>query len=697
MFYELPVRVPVVEAQRSLVEYPQRCADFSVMDVFANKWLVKCLGVVCLLPLAYPHWIAPATAQEPLRMILPEQRSLVIRRPEDLVQVAVPTVPPPATVSDPQFDLAPRYLSLDEAIDIALNNSEVVRVLTGVTASTSGRSVYDAAITNTAIDQQRAAFDPQLRVDNRWDSNKQPSAALDPLDPSNAIIGGIRTENHLFDMGLTQRNQTGGTAGLGVNNNSNRFLANGFPLNPQDRSAVELNYTQPLLRGAGLAVNRAPIVIARIDTERSYFQYKSSVQSLVQGVIEAYWALVFAKTDLWARQQQVEQAGFANQRTQSRVEVGDANAGELAQTQVALENFRATLLTSQANVLQRQAALLNILGLPTYENERTTPVTQMVDQRIAIDWQAINELAQRQRPDIIELKLILEADRERYLISENQSLPQLDGAALYRWNGLEGEVPSGNRIASDAGEFNDWALAVNFSVPLGLRRERALVRQQELLIRRDQANLEQGIHQMQHLLALSVRNLDQFYAQYERFQAVRRAARINLDQQLAQYNEGIVQFIVVLQAIVDWGNAVSAEAQSLSQYNTELAILELQTGTILETHGIVFFEERFAAVGPLGRCAENRCYPAAVIPGENFSRYPQNDQPSEKQFNLEDPVERDDPTEEAGDAKDLDQDVDFDNKSGKDGPMSDEEIDQILRPRRTSSRFSDFFRKAFRR
>jgi hypothetical protein len=233
---------------------------------------------------------------------------------------------------------------------------------------------------------------------------------------------------------------------------------------------------------------------------------------------------------------------------------------------------------------------------------------------------------------------------------------------------------------------------------LGQRRERALVRQQQLLIRRDQANLEQGIHQMQHLLALSVRNLDQFYAQYERFKAVRRAARINLDQQLAQYNEGIVQFIVVLQAIVDWGNAVSAEAQSLSQYNTELATLELQTGTILESHGIVFFEERFAAVGPLGRFGPDRCYPSAVTPGQNATRYPENDQPSEKQFNLENPVQRDRRDDAGrGDAKDLNQDVDFEKIDGKQGPVSDEEIDKMLRPQRSSSRFSDFFRKAFRR
>ena len=646
-------------------------------------------------------------AREPFRLILPEQKALSVRQPAMLPQVAVPNLPPPATVADPQFDLTPRYLSLDEAIDIALQNSEVVRVLTGVTASTSGRSVYDAAITNTGIDQERAAFDPQLNVNNSWNKLEEPFARPVLGDPTQSEIRAIRDDRHLFDFGLAQRNLTGGTAGLSVNNNSNRFGSGFFPLNPQARSAVEMNYTQPLLRGAGVAVNRAPIVLARIDVERSYFQYKSSVQQLVQGVIEAYWALVFAKTDLWAREQQVEQAGFANQRTLSRVEVGDANAGDLAQTQVALENFRANLLASQANVLQRQAALLNILGLPTYEAERTTPVTQMANQRVEIDWPVINDLAQRQRPDIIELKLILEADRQRLLISENQALPQLDGVALYRWNGLEGEVPAGNQISSDPGEFTDWGLAVNFSVPLGLRRERALLRQQQLVIRRDQANLDQGLHQMQHLLALSVRNLEQFYAQYERYQAVRVAARANLDQQLAQYNEGIVQFIVVLQAIVDWGNAVSNQAQALSQYNTELAILELQTGTILESHGIVFFEERFASIGPLGRLGPDHRYPAAVAPSAADERYPASDRPSEEHFDLEDPVRRGERVDGAAEIpKSLDEEVNFDmlegdreqdGKPNRQGPIPDEEIDRLLPPPRSSQRLPKVFRGSVRR
>ncbi|TWU38407.1 TolC family protein [Novipirellula artificiosorum] len=656
-----------------------------------------------LFAIILSHSFQVNLAEETWTVWRKEQQRLQVRDPSQMRQVAAPLTPRPPTLSDLQADLPTRQLPLNEAINIALANSEVVRFLTGVTASTSGRTIYDVAITNARIDQERAAFDPQLQANNSWNRTEDPIAVFDPLDPTQAIIGGGRNDRYGFDFGLSQKNLLGGTSALALRSNSNRFQPGTFPLNPSDRTATEFSYTQPLLSGAGIAANQVPIVLARIDTERSFFQYKDSVQQLVQGVIEAYWSLVFAKTDLWAREQQVQQVTFAFERAQARVDADDANIGDLAQTEVALENFRASLLVSQANVLQRQAALMNILGLPPFEAVRMIPTTPMMDEPVEIDWNAINEMGQRQRPDIIELKLVLDADRQRLLLAKNQARPKLEGVALYRWNGLEGEVPAGNRIRSGDGQFNDWALGVNFSVPLGLRRDRALLRAQQLILRRDQENLEQGLHQMQHLLAVSLRNLDQYYAQYERFQAVRRAARVNLDAQRERYRTGSLNFIVVLQAIVDWGNAVSSEAQSLAQYNTGLAVLELQTGAILESHGIVFFEERFASIGPLGRLGPDHCYPYARRPSDSISQYPSSDQPSEEYFNLVDPIKRDGDAESESERTegprkhDLEEKVEFEQIDGQQGPMTDEEIDALLPEIQSSRSFSDWLKQAFRR
>jgi hypothetical protein len=157
-----------------------------------------------------------------------------------------------------------------------------------------------------------------------------------------------------------------------------------------------------------------------------------------------------------------------------------------------------------------------------------------------------------------------------------------------------------------------------------LRRERAELRNTQLLLTRDRANLDQALHAAAHTLAASYRSLDEHYEQYVAFARVREAARNNVNQQLARNREGFkdVLLINVLQAITDWGNAVSNENQALVRYNTELANLERETGTILETHGVRFWEERFRSVGPLGRHFPAVCYPRSMPPGPNADQPP---------------------------------------------------------------------------
>jgi outer membrane protein TolC len=567
-------------------------------------------------------------------LVVPEQRRIEARDPADLPPAPIPPFPPPPTVSNPAPDVPPTELSLDEAIRVALANSKVVRVLAGVTAVSSGQTIYDPAIANTAIDEARATFDPVVSVSNAFTRSEQPQAVPAPTDPAGVRIGGTRIDNYDLGLGVSKRTVTGGTLALDVASNTANFQPGVSPLDPQTRSSVTLSFRQPLLQGAGVDVNVAPIVIARLNTERSYFQFKDAVQELVRGTIEAYWAVVFARTDVWARRQQVEQGTEAYTRAEARQRARMAAAAEVAQSRVALFNFRANLIASEANLLQREAALRNILGLPPTEPARFVPVTPPTPVRVEPKWEEVLRLAGERRPDLIELKLIIEADQQQLLIARNQALPRVDATMLYRWNGLEGRTPTGATVSSDPGQFTDWSLGVNFSVPLGLRQGRAALRRSELILVRDRADLEQGLHAAVHALAGNLRNLAQFYEQYRAFRETRTAARINLEQQLGEYRVGRGIFLNVLQAITDWGNAVSSEAQALAQYNVELANLERQTGTILEGHGVRFFEERFGSIGPCGRLAAPQCYPAAIVPGPNATRYPTTAEPAEKAFEL---------------------------------------------------------------
>ena len=592
--------------------------------------------------LAWANLPDVSIAQEPWRFLLPEQRRIEIRDPSQMRRARIPSSLPPPTVSNLPTGLRQQYLGLDDAIQISLRNSEVIHVLTGVSASSSGATIYDPAISNTQIDVQRGRFDPRIESQNDFSHFEQPQAqALPPIGPPvTSFITGNQNDQFRSTTGLAKTNVLGGTGSVNYDINPFRTDAFGLPLNSQTTTATDMRMTQPILQGFGPAFNRAPIVLARIDTERSFFQMKDSVQGLVRGTIEGYWNIVFARTDVWAREQQVLQGTEALQRAEAGLSAGSVDLADVAQARTALAGFRANLISSQASLLQLEAAFRNLLGLPPSDDLRFIPVTPPARGRVQPEWYGLLSLAEQQRPDLIELKLVLDADYQQLIQARNNALPQLDAMALYRWNGLEGRTPDDRYIRSEDGAFTDWTAGVTFSVPLGLRAGRAGVRQQELLIARDRANLNQGMHNATHDLANSVRSLAQFYEQYLAFRELREAARVNLEAQFAQFVANQTIYLNVLTAITSWGNAVSQEAQSLSQYNIELANLEQQTGTILETHGVRFYEERFRAIGPFTRLLPDRTYPRAMPSTPNTPMYPAGNQPSENTFDLRDPISR---------------------------------------------------------
>ena len=598
--------------------------------------LLRCLGLSALL-VAGCNLTVEEVAHN---IILPEQRDLEVRAPEQFPPIPVPSLPPPRTVSDPREGTPEWRLSLDEAIRIALENARVIRVLGGLTASASGQTIYDAAIANTVIDQAQARFDPNFSWMNTFNRVETPVATFDPLNPGMSLITGTRNDDYRLALGLTKTNVLGGQWSVNATENPTRVSnapPGSLPLNPQNRSTFEVGYTQPLLQGGGFAVNTAPIVIARLDTERSFFQYKDSVQEMVRGVIEAYWGIIQARTEVWARKIQVELSKESLDVAQANFKVGRKALDEVAQARVTYNQFRATLIAAQASVLAREGALRNILGLPPEDCRQIVPVSAPTSERLKHGWDRIIHLAEQQRPDIIELKIILEADNQRLIQAENLTLPKLDASALYRWNGLDGVMPNGERIASGAGQFTDWTLGINFSVPLGFRDGRARTRQQQLLIVRDKALLEQQIHVAFHTLAISLRDLDSSYDQYVVYKETRAGALDNLKVQISRFRTGQNIFLNVLQALNDWGNTVTSESQSLINYNVGLATLERQTGTILQTHGLVFYEEHKRFAGPLGVFGHGRDYPSASPPIGSPTRYPPTDKPGENAFDLQRP------------------------------------------------------------
>jgi outer membrane protein TolC len=603
-------------------------------DDFFRWPVATCLALILGgAPMAFAQSHEPAIA-----CVRPEQRDIEFRPSMALPGAEVPVVDQIPTVDDPLTGRPTYYLSLDEALQIAILNCRVVRVLNGLSAASTGTTIYDTAIANTQIDQARGRFDPTLNIQNQGGRIDSPVGIPDGTAPSGVRFQGTASESFSHSSSLSKTTTGGGTGTLSLRANPSKVGVPGQLLNPQTSSSLDLALSQPLLRGRGRCPNLAPIVIARIDTERSFYQLQDSVQSLVRSIIEGYWGIVFARTDLWARQQQIKQLQFAYDRFDAQRKSGRGDLGDTAQAQVSLANFKASLIAAEAELINREEALSNALGLPPGSRLHVIPSTPPQRDHQPPEIATLVQTAEQHRPDVAQLKLQLEADEQRILLARNNSLPQVDASALYRWNGLQGTTPNTTRITTQGGEFADWQLGANLAVALGVRADRAALRRAELSMARDRALLEQQVHAATHEIAGSLRNLEQFYAQYKAFQRVREAAQVNLQRQFDVARMGGIRtepltYLNVLQAVTDWGNSVSGEAGSLTAYNAELARLDQTAGIILPRHGIEFCEQDYASLGPR-YVAPPAGYPAKTKPTPPHPLYEKGDKAAEESFDL---------------------------------------------------------------
>jgi hypothetical protein len=155
-------------------------------------------------------------------------------------------------------------IGLDDVIQRALGNTDVVRVLSGTGSASSGQTIYDAAIANTRIDQEIATFDPTVSVRQDFLRNESPFAIANPLRPGEALLIGNRLDRSPTSVQVNQKNRLGGTASVQVDADRLRRTPSGQLLDPESPSSVGVGVSQPLLQGAGLAVNQVPIVLARL-------------------------------------------------------------------------------------------------------------------------------------------------------------------------------------------------------------------------------------------------------------------------------------------------------------------------------------------------------------------------------------------------------------------------------------------------
>ena len=542
---------------------------------------------------------------------------------------------PPLTVSNPEFQEI-WDVTLEECVTIALQNSKTIRNLGGVTPfgfadalieRTAGSpTVYDPAIQASSLGAGRpvleqsggveaalAAFDAQFSIAGEASGigggpgviysrvDRPRNAGANPFFPSfqDQDLGGLRTQ-------IVKPTASGSRFTFSNVTNYERFNneTQGFAALSSDwTTSFEARWDQPLLRGRGTMINRIPIVLARISEDVSLTQFESSVRNLVKDIEDMYWDLHRAYRNLETAKSGRDSALVTWKIVYEKWTEGVEPVQAEAQAREQYFNFRAGIERSLQELYNTETRLRWLMGLAATDGRLIRPIEEPTMARVDFDWSAIRTETLVRSPELRQKKWVVKARELEIIAAKNNLLPQLDVGAVYRWVGKGDDLIHANRNGltypmegSTAfeeltrGNYQEAALIFNFAMPVGFRREMAGVRNAQLRLAREKAQLEDQELNAIHLLSTAVRNVDSFYAQAETHFNRWSASEIEVESVNALYRGGRQTVDLVLEAQRRRAEAQVAFYNSLVEYNKAIAEVHFRKGSLLEHNNILLSE-----------------------------------------------------------------------------------------------------------
>lgn len=510
----------------------------------------------------------------------------------DMVSSAVPpTVREPGRRVDWE-------LTLNEAIQIGLEHNKLIRVLEFLPGEAG-----------TDVEAALASFDPVFEAGTAWRQLRQPPSSVLFNSPQMEFFGGpagFGTNSTLGGpsqlgftsipggntVGLAKRNATGGLTGFSYSSSFANQVP-GDPLaiyDPRWDSRIAFGIEQPLLQGAGVEFNRAPILIARAGHQQAAQNFDSSVRTLLRDIERAYWDLSFAYSNLYSREIGMELALALWQSEKARLEEGAGTKPAVAQAREQYESFRDARLQALSGVLNAESVLRELLGLPPQDDRRLVTADDPTRAEVLPDWESAVFEARQYRPELGAQRLAvraaeLELDRQR-----NGLLPDVSLAAEYAALGAD-DSPGDALSQATSENFEDWTVGVRLRVPLGERAAHAAVRRAELRLLRERATLNNAEQSVVYDLQRAYQALHAQYELYDVRQSRKRAAREFLQSQIEVFQLQQSTLIVVLEAQTRFIDAVRDEAFAVTRYNQALADWEFAKGTITNYDNVMIVEE----------------------------------------------------------------------------------------------------------
>ncbi len=329
----------------------------------------------------------------------------------------------------------------------------------------------DLSLAETDIDVARGGFEPVAFIQGRQDESNIQNTAQQRAQYGNLSVYDAKTTE--MKTGIATHVFTGTDVEIAYK--VDRYRNN---LQPPDvagkeyRSTPAITITQPLIRGAGIAVNRAPITIAEHDMQIASQALRQTVQQRLMDAVGAYISAQEATERVRLGKASLDIAETMLKSSERLVSAGLRGAGAVVEAQTVRDIHKVQLGRARQDLNDaRNTMRMLLLADGSADNAAPAatsigvvdPISQRELKIPAND--VLRSAAFQNRPETRMADLRVEREKLRIMVAENQLKPQLDLNASYDFDGLSTSPRSSLDLAL-RGPHRTWGVGIELRVPL---------------------------------------------------------------------------------------------------------------------------------------------------------------------------------------------------------------------------------------
>lgn len=317
-------------------------------------------------------------------------------------------------------------ISLDELLYLTVRYSPKILAIS-----------QNPLIQETEIIKANAEFDPELFAKTRYDDR------TDPVGNLLTTGGEPFLENKIWTANTGVRRKLAGGGSVDIQQKIGHENSNSQFFDPQDQgtATLSMNFSQPLMRGAGKFYNRSQIILAELGAGIAWDQFFEELQSELLDAYEAYWTLYYHRSVLLQKRRNVERGQKVLDRLQARDDF-DTIPSQISRAKAAIQQRRTDLANAERDVKNAETEIRRITGNRNWRSafgNEIVPVQSAAAFHIDRDFQQIVQNALDNRPEIRQAVKRAKAAAVAADVSRNELLPELTMVFGAYASGLDGD------------------------------------------------------------------------------------------------------------------------------------------------------------------------------------------------------------------------------------------------------------------